>query len=72
MTTLTLSAAELLELTGRQRPSAQRVALQRLGLRYGVRPDGTLVLLRKHVEQVLGVDTAGAATIAVREPQVRD
>jgi hypothetical protein len=65
--TLTLSDVELAELTRRRRSDAQRRTLDRMGLRYGVRPDGSLAVLRAHVEQVLG-----GATIATtpREPEL--
>lgn len=65
---LTLSAAELRELTAKRRSDAQRRALDQMGLRYAVRPDKSLAVLRSHVEQVLGLPTA---TMRTREPELR-
>lgn len=65
---LTLTEAELRDLTAKLRRDAQRRALDRMGLRYAVRPDQSLAVLRSHVEHVLG---AGAATIRIREPELR-
>jgi hypothetical protein len=65
---LTLSADELRDLTAKRRSDAQRRALDRMGLRYAVRPDKSLAVLRSHVEQVLG---AVGATIRQREPELR-
>ncbi len=65
---LTLTRAEVQELTAKRRSDAQRRVLDVMGLRYVVRPDKSLVVLRSHVEQVL----SGAFTIpATREPQLR-
>lgn len=63
-----LSPDELRELTGKHRSDAQRRALDRMSMRYGVRPDGTLAVLRSHVERTLGPPDA---TIRVREPELR-
>lgn len=61
-----LTPAELAELTGKRRQDAQRRVLDRMGLRYMVRPDGTLAVLRAHVENVMG----GVATIGKRQPEL--
>lgn len=45
-----LSPREIEQLTGRVRPGWQRRALDHMGIPYRVRPDGTLVVLRIHVE----------------------
>ena len=54
MTTLTaavfLYQPDLQRLTGRERPSAQRRALDRMGVAYWVRPDGRPVVARAAVE----------------------
>lgn len=39
-----LTAAQLADLTGRVRPRAQRRALERMGIRHHVRPDGRPVV----------------------------
>lgn len=45
-----LTAEQLIELTGRHRPGYQRRQLEHLGIPYRVRTDGTLIVLRLHVE----------------------
>lgn len=49
-----LTAEEVRELTGMQRPSAQARALQGMGIECRRRPDGSVVVLRAVVEAVLG------------------
>jgi hypothetical protein len=49
-----LSPDELFELTHRTRPSAQMRALRYMGIECRVRPDGSVAVLRLHVEAVLG------------------
>lgn len=49
-----LTEQELIELTKKERPSAQARALDFMGIRYRARPDGSLVVLRIHVETVEG------------------
>ena len=47
-----LTAVELRELTGRVRRSAQVLALRFMGIEHHVRPDGSVAVLRSHVEQL--------------------
>ena len=47
--TLVLSPDELIELTGKQRRSAQAKVLTALAIPFRVRPDGSLLVLRAHV-----------------------
>jgi hypothetical protein len=47
-----LSPAELLSLTGRQRAGWQARQLEHLGIPYKRRTDGSLVVLRAHVEHL--------------------
>lgn len=47
---IVLSPEELIELTKKERPSAQARVLEHLGIPLRARPDGTLVVLRVHVE----------------------
>jgi uncharacterized protein DUF4224 len=63
---LTLTAAELQELTGKRRCDAQRRALEHMAIPFRARPDGTLAVLRAHVEAIPG------ATIVPtkREPEL--
>jgi hypothetical protein len=49
-----LTREEIQELTNKQRPSAQVAVLNSLGIIYKLRPDGSLVVLKAHVEQLLG------------------
>jgi hypothetical protein len=49
-----LSQEQIVVLTGKQQPSAQRRALNAMGLTYKIRPDGSLVVLECHVQQELG------------------
>jgi hypothetical protein len=44
-----LSRAEILELTGKQRLSAQVRVLDALGISYRRRPDGSIVIFRDNV-----------------------
>lgn len=50
-----LTAEEIAELTRRKQRAAQRAVLNALGIQYKVRPDGTLVVARAHVEKEFGV-----------------
>lgn len=49
-----LSGSELQELTGKQRRKAQARTLSMLGIEFKIRADGFPVVLRAHVERVLG------------------
>ena len=59
MSSLTLTDAELVELTGKRRPSAQIRALRHMGIHHKRRGDGTLVVARAHFELLLGGETPG-------------
>lgn len=50
-----LDAAEVVELTGKQRHDAQVRALRFMGIEHRVRPDGSVAVSKAHVEQTLGV-----------------
>ena len=63
---LTVSAHELAALTDRERPSAQARVLARLGIPHRTRPDGSLIVLRYHLETV----GAGRAIVRIVEPQL--
>ena len=54
MTGFLLTAAEVRELTGRIRRQAQVLALRTMGIEHRVRPDGSVAVLRSHVEQLFG------------------
>lgn len=49
-----LTREEVAALTARVQHSAQRKVLNIMGIEYRMRPDGSIVVLRTHVEQVLG------------------
>jgi hypothetical protein len=49
-----LSEAEIQELTGKLRSKAQAAVLRYIGYPYKVRPDGSLIVLRVHVESMSG------------------
>lgn len=65
---LTLTDLELEELTQRHRVDARRRALDAMKIPYRVRHDGSLAVLRAHVEREPGTP---AGTIDIREPQLR-
>ena len=52
-----LTEEEIRELTNRKQRSAQVMVLNALGITHKVRPDGSLVVLRAHVEHELGYRT---------------
>lgn len=56
--TLTLSDEELENLTRKKRPSAQRRALCLMGIEHRTRPDGSVAVLRAHVEAILAPELA--------------
>lgn len=49
-----LTEEELLELTGRQRRDAQVKMLRHMGIDHRVRADGTVVVLKTHIDKVFG------------------
>lgn len=49
-----LDKYELIELTGRRVKSAQVRVLRYMGIEHRMRPDGSVAVLKAHVEQVLG------------------
>jgi len=49
-----LSDDEIEELTRRQRRPAQARVLAFMGIEHKLRPDGSVAVLRSHVERVLG------------------
>lgn len=50
-----LTNTELIELTGRRVKSSQVRVLRFMSIEHRIRPDGSVVVLRAHVEQVLGL-----------------
>ena len=49
-----LTQEELEELTGRVRKSAQVEALRTMGIMHTIRPDGRPLVLRSHIEAMMG------------------
>ncbi len=49
-----LSHEELIELTGKKAKPAQVQALRYIGLEFRLRPDGSPIVLKSHVEKVFG------------------
>ena len=49
-----LNAEQLRELTKKQRPTAQARVLREMGIRHGVRPDGSIVVMESAADAVLG------------------
>jgi hypothetical protein len=65
MSDMFLTPEELVEMTGRKQMRAQALALTHLGIIHKIRADGKPLVLRAHVEQLLG---AGVAPRAKAEP----
>jgi aminopeptidase-like protein len=61
-----LTATEIRDLTGRRLCDAQRRALEHMGIPFRVRPDGSLAVLRAHVEAIPG----GTISTTQREPEL--
>ena len=53
-TNIVLTKDEVEALTGRHRKDAQIKALRFMGIEHRVRPDGTVAVLKAHIELVLG------------------
>lgn len=62
-----LSNDELVELTGRRHRACQAEVLRSLAVDHKIRPDGRVIVLRRHVEQQFGVSTEHGRA-AVTEP----
>lgn len=52
-----LTKEELVALTGRSRSDAQLRVMRSMGIDHRIRPDGSIVVSRSHVERLLGSDT---------------
>jgi hypothetical protein len=51
---LFLTKDELVELTQRHRKSSQITVLRHMGIRHTVRPDGSILVARSHIDSVYG------------------
>jgi hypothetical protein len=65
-----LTYAELFQLTDRKRPSSQAAILDRMGIQYVHRKDGSLAVSAAAVERILGV-VRSSAPAQPREPELR-
>jgi len=63
-----LSTDEISSMTGRVQRAAQVKVLRFMGIEHRVRPDGTLAVLRAHVEKVFGAAPAAAQKTTPKEP----
>ena len=63
-----LTAEELAELTGRTRRSSQIEALRFMGIEHKIRPDGTVAVLKAHIEQTFGVRESKQKQAKIIEP----
>jgi Domain of unknown function (DUF4224) len=61
---LTLTGAELVNLTHKQRPTAQVRSLRFMGIEHRLRPDGSVAVDRSHYESVMG----GKSTMKPQRP----
>ncbi|TDY23944.1 uncharacterized protein DUF4224 [Paraburkholderia sp. BL6665CI2N2] len=53
-----LTRDELVDLTGKQRGRSQAEVLRAIGVEHKIRPDGRVLVLRRHVEELFGVKSA--------------
>lgn len=61
-----LEEKEIIELTHKSRFSAQVTALRRMGIEHRVRPDGSLAVLRSHIENLLDGKTLENVRIEIQ------
>jgi len=61
-----LTDTELTDLTGAKRRDARARALRAMGVEHRIRPDGSVIVLRSHVESLLG--GAPPAIVSTSEP----
>lgn len=54
---IVLSKDEIEALTGRHRCDAQLKVLRYMGIEHRVRPDGTIAVLKAHIERLLGANS---------------
>lgn len=61
MSKMFLDSSEVKELTGRTQHASQAKVLRAMGIEHKARPDGTIAVLRSHVETALGGGVPAAA-----------
>ena len=60
-----LDDKELIDLTHKTRSKAQAAALRGMGIEHRVRPDGSIAVLRSHIEKLLDGKTLENARIGI-------
>jgi hypothetical protein len=55
-----LTEDELTELTGKRQNAARVRVLNSMGVQHKIRPDGSVAVLRSHVERLFGEKTANS------------
>lgn len=68
MSEIFLTSEELVELTGFRRSSSQKNALRMMGVNFLIRPDGSLVVSRRNVEELLGARQERVKSTRATEP----
>ena len=68
MTKMFLDASELRELTQRSQHASQVKVLRSMGIEHRPRPDGSVAVLRSHVEHVLSGGTSANRKLSNAEP----
>lgn len=63
-----LDADEIRELTRRVHYSSQTKVLRSMGIEHRARPDGSLAILRAHVEQIMGLAVTKKRKASQTEP----
>lgn len=66
MAAVFLNGDEIAQLTGKKRHTTQQRVLNAMGIAHKPRPDGTIVVLRSHVEKIFG---GKAAEPMKKEPE---
>lgn len=67
-TSIVLTKDEIEALTGRHRRDAQIKALRFMGIEHRVRPDGTVAVLKAHIDLVLGGNISRSSKTRRSEP----
>ncbi len=66
-----LTGDDLHELTNRIHHSKQALVLRSMGIEHRIRPDGSVAVLRRHVEELLGVVAIATRKSKITEPDWR-
>jgi hypothetical protein len=63
-----LNQIEIAELTGRRQKASQIGVLRFMGIEHKIRPDGSVAVLKAHVEQSFGVRAPNQKKAKIAEP----